>query len=139
MIVDTYALMAKATGEISNEADKWLEEIRRGRSKGMIHPMITYEFLLQFHRKRIPVFRDVDEALTFLETYFDVMKLDNQVVSVAAEIKSKSRDLVTRLRRHLSICDSVTIAIAREEGYPILTGDEDLQAIAIRENVKVIW
>lgn len=62
VVVDTYALMTKATGEINPEADTHLEDVRVGRVRGIIHPLITYEFLLQFHKGRIPIFKTSSEA-----------------------------------------------------------------------------
>jgi len=46
VVVDTYALIAKATGEITERADRCLKDIREGRILGVIHPLIIYEILL---------------------------------------------------------------------------------------------
>ena len=139
IIVDTYALMAKATGEITPTANKYLENVRSGKVKGVIHPLITYEFILQFYRGRIPIFKTPEETLDFLETYFSTAELSNSVALMAAEIRFESDALVTRLKRSLSVCDSLTIAIAKRTKSPIMTGDKDLQAIAEKENVDIIW
>lgn len=58
---------------------------------------------------------------------------------MAAEIRFESDALVTRLKRSLSVCDSLTIAIAKRTKSPIMTGDKDLQVIAEKENVDIIW
>lgn len=139
LIIDTYALMAKATGEITPKANKCLEEIRSEKLRGVIHPVITYEFLLQFYKGRIPIFNTSGETLDFLETYFSTAELSNSVALMAAEIRFKSDELVTKLKRTLSVCDSLTIAIAKEIKSPIITGDEGLQAVAEKENVDIIW
>jgi len=61
------------------------------------------------------------------------------VASTAAEIRFKSEALVTRLKRNLSVCDSLTIAIAKKTKTPIMTGDKALQVVAEKENVDIIW
>jgi len=139
VIIDTYALMAKATGEITPKANKCLEDVRKGKLKGVIHPVIIYEFLLQFYRKRIPIFVTSRETLDFLETYFSTANLSNNVALTAAEIRFKSDALLAKLKRELSVCDSLTIAIAKKTKSPIITGDKDLQAVAEKENVDTIW
>lgn len=50
----------------------------------------------------------------------------------------KSDDLLTKLKRSLSVCDSLTIAIAKRAKSPII-GDKDLRAVAEKENVDIIW
>lgn len=139
VIIDTYALMAKATGEITPKANKCLESVRSGKLKGLIHPVITYEFILQFYRRRIPIFNTPEETLDFLETYFSTVELSNKVALTAAEIRFKNDALLTKLKRKLSICDSLTITIAKKTKSPIITGDKDLQAVAEKENVDTIW
>jgi predicted nucleic acid-binding protein len=139
VIIDTYALMAKATGEITPEANKCLEDVRSGKLKGVIHPVITYEFLLQCYRRRIPIFNAPKEALDFLETYFSTVNLSNNVALTAAEIRFKSDALLAKLKRKLSVCDSLTIAIAKKTKSPVITGDKDLQVVAEKENVDTIW
>jgi len=139
VIIDTYAIMAKATGEITPKANRHLEDIRSEKLRGVIHPVITYEFLLQFYKGRIPIFKTSEETLDFLETYFSTAELSNSVALMAAEIRFKSDELVTKLKRNLSVCDSLTIAIAKETKSPIITGDKDLQAVAEKENVDMIW
>lgn len=139
VIVDTYALMAKATGEITPKANRYLENVRSGRIKGKIHPVITYEFLLQFYEERIPVFKTPEETLDFLETYFSTAELSNSLALTAAEIRFKSEALLTKLKRSLSVCDSLTIAIAKKTKLPIMTGDKDLQAVAEKEKLDIIW
>jgi len=139
VVVDTYALIAKATGEITERADRCLKDIREGRILGVIHPLILYEFLLQIYRGRIPIFKSADEALEFLKTYFSIINLENNIVSMAAEIRYKSEELLVKLKRHLSVCDSITIAIAKHIESPILSGDLDLKSVAKKENIKVIW
>jgi len=139
VIIDTYALMAKATGEITPKVNKCLENVRSGKMKGVIHPIITYEFLLQFYKGRIPIFKTAEESLGFLETFFSTAELSNTLSLLAAEIRFKSDALVTAFKRRLSVCDSLTLALAKKTKSPIITGDKDLQAVAEKENVDTIW
>lgn len=139
VVVDTYALMAKATGEITSKANRYLNNVRSEKLKGVIHPLITYEFLLQFYKGRIPIFKTSEETLGFLETYFSTTELSNNLALTAAEIRFKSDMLLTKLKRSLSVCDSITIAIAKKTKSPIITGDKDLRAVAEKENVDIVW
>ena len=139
VIIDTYTLMAKATGEITPKANKHLENVRSGKMKGIIHPIITYEFLLQFYKGRTPIFKTAEESLGFLETYFSTAELSNTMSLLAAEIRFKSDMLVPTIKRSLSVCDSLTIALAKRTKSPIVTGDKDLRAVAEEENVDTIW
>ncbi|MFQ5710265.1 MAG: PIN domain-containing protein [Candidatus Geothermarchaeales archaeon] len=139
IVVDTYALMARATGEITPRGNECLEDIRRGKFRGIIHPIITYEFLLQFYKGRMPIFKAAGEALDFLETHFSTLGLTNPIALIAAEIRFKSQDLTDKIKRHLSVCDSITIAIAKKMKSPIVSGDQDLQTVANKENIDIIW
>ncbi len=138
-IVDTYALMAEATGEITKKARKSLDEIRTKKVDGVIHPLITYEFLIQYHRKRLPAFDSSEEALEFLNTYFGTESLTNDAASTASEIKMRSLTMLEEMKRHLSSCDALTIALAKIKGYQILSGDQDLTLVARKEGVVVTW
>ncbi|MEM2964599.1 MAG: hypothetical protein QXF21_03835 [Thermoproteota archaeon] len=62
VIIDICALTAKATGEITHRANECLEG-EGGELRVATHPIITYEFMLQFHRGRIPIFETPEEAL----------------------------------------------------------------------------
>ncbi len=137
--MDTYALIAKATSEITPKANVCLENVKRGKVKGIIHPLITYEFLLQFYKGRMPIFTTSSEALEFLEGHFSTVDISNRVALEAAQVKFKSEELIAKLKRRLSVCDSVTIAIAKEWKSPIVSGDKDLQAVAEKERVEIIW
>jgi len=137
VIVDTYALMSKASGEITAKANEYLNNVRIGKVKGLIHPIIVYEFLLQVVRRRIPIFTSAEEALDFLESYFSTVKVENRLAMEAAKVRVKSEKQLKQ--RRLSICDAFTIALAKSIKASIITGDKDLQAIAEQEGIKVIW
>lgn len=139
VIIDTYALMAEATGEITPKAERCLGNVRSGQLEGIIHPIITYEFLLQYYKGRIPIFETPEETLDFLETYFSVAEISNSVALMAADIRFKSNVSLNKLQRKLSICDSLTIAIAKKTKSQVLTGDKDLWTVAEKENVEIIW
>jgi hypothetical protein len=53
-LIDTYALMTETTGEIPQTTRTALDAIRREKGRGVIHSLIAYEFLLQYHRRRLP-------------------------------------------------------------------------------------
>ena len=137
VIVDTYALMSKASGEITAKANEYLNNVRIGKVEGLIHPIIVYEFLLQVVRRRIPIFTSAEEALDFLESYFSTVKVENRLAMEAAKVRVKSEKQLKQ--RRLSICDAFTIALAKSIKASIITGDKDLQAIAEQEGIKVIW
>ena len=137
VIVDTYALMSKASGEITAKANEYLNNVRIGKVKGLIHPIIVYEFLLQVVRRRIPIFTSAEEALDFLESYFLTVKVENRLAMETAKMRVKSEKQLKQ--RRLSICDAFTIALAKSIKASIITGDKDLQAIAEQEGIKVIW
>ena len=131
--------MAEATGEIPKQARKMFDQIRRKKVDGVIHPIITYEFLLQYHRKRLPAFNSPEEAIAFLNTYFATEPLTNDLAGNASEIRVRSSAILKRMKRHLSACDSLTIALAKTKGYQILSGDRDLTAVAEKEGIIVRW
>mgnify|MGYP000371380604 CR=1 FL=1 len=111
VIVDTYALMSKASGEITAKANEYLNNVRIGKVEGLIHPIIVYEFLLQVVRRRIPIFTSAEEALDFLESYFSTIKVENRLAMEAAKVRVKSEKQLKQ--RRLSICDAFTIALAK--------------------------
>jgi len=129
--------MSKASGEITAKANEYLNNVRIGKVKGLIHPIIVYEFLLQVVRRRIPIFTSAEEALDFLESYFSTVKVENRLAMEAAKVRVKSEKQLKQ--RRLSICDAFTIALAKSIKASIITGDKDLQAIAEQEGIKVIW
>lgn len=53
-------------------------------------------------------------------------------------MRFKGEKLASELGKHLSTCDAITIAIAREWESPILSGDKDLQIMAKEQHIKTI-
>ena len=144
VIVDTYAIMADLTGQIPNSAAETLDDVRRGRIKGVLHYLIIYELAYHWKRGRLP-FRDEEELLEFINRYFTITTLDADTALKASEVKligdkslATSRDPSLR-RRKLSVADATTIAIAIREDVPIITGDTDLSYVARKLGVTIIW
>ena len=64
VVVDTYALLATAYGELGTNAARLLQEVRRGRVKGLIPVTVVYEYVVHWLRGRIPVLESIEEVLT---------------------------------------------------------------------------
>jgi predicted nucleic acid-binding protein len=144
IIVDTYAIIADLTGQAPAEAAELIEEVRLGRIKGILHYLIIYELSYHWRRGRLP-FRDEEEILEFINTYFTVKTLDENLAVEASKIKilgdkllASSNNLALRQRR-LSVADATTIALAMREKIPIVTGDTDLSYVARKLGIKVFW
>ena len=145
IVVDTYALLAMAFGELSEVAAQTLKSIRSRRVVGVVPITVAYEYLVHWHRGRIPALRTLEEALTFLTTYFRVENLSLADWVKAAEVKHlgdnmlrEAQDSTLRARR-LSIVDSTVIACALRLKAPILTGDRDLMYVASGLGIETLW
>ena len=145
VIIDTYALLAMAYGELSRTASEILQGVRQGSVRGIVPITVVYEYLVHWYRGRIPALRTIEEALSFLTTYFKIESLTLHDYVKAAEIKHKGDEMLRNasepaLRaRRLSIVDSTVIACALRLKAPILTGDGDLAYVASGLGVKVLW
>ncbi len=145
VVVDTYALLAMAYGELSSRAIQVLQGIRRGHVKGILPVTVVYEYLVHWYRGRIPALKTLEEALTFLTTYFRIENLSLHDYVKAVEIKYKGDTLLRKVddsslrARRLSIVDSTVIACALRLKLPILTGDKDLTYVATRTGIEVLW
>ncbi len=145
VVIDTYTLLAIVYDEVSENARKVLDEIRRGGIEGLIPVTVAYEYVVHWLRGRIPGLRSLDEVVTYLKSYFRIESLELDDYLEAAKIKvrgdrmlKEARDETLRARK-LSIVDSTVIALARKKGLPIVSGDRDLTYVAVREGVEVIW
>lgn len=145
IVVDTYALLAIVYDEVSENAKKVLEAMRRGKIKGLIPVTVAYEYIIHWLRGRIPGLKSIEEVTTYLKNYFKVIELSYEDYVEAAKIKikgdmilGKAEDKELRSRR-LSIVDSTVIALALKRKTPILTGDKDLAYVAMKENIGIIW
>ena len=145
MLVDTYALLAAATGDLTQTAREVFLSLRRGRVRGVVHALIVFEVLYQWRRGRLPGFKDENELYSYLSRVFDTARITERVVRKAAEVKTVGDDFLRRapdpsLRaRRLSTCDAFTIAIALDRALPVLSGDRDLVYVAEKLGVKVLW
>jgi len=140
VIVDTYAIIAYFTGEISNEAKTVLDNVRFGKAKGVIHYLLIYELAYHWRNGKIP-FSSEKEFLEFVDYYFEVAELTPNLALKATLVKVKGDELLKKseLKRKLSIADSTTIALALEKSLPIVTGDKDLSTVAKNLGVRIIW
>jgi len=144
VIVDTYAIIADLTGQVSSIAAKVLDGIRVGRIKGILHYLIVYELAYHWRRGRLP-FRNEKELLEFIDTYFDIKPLDPVIAIEASRLKIVGDELLRNSgnpklkRRKLSISDATTIVLATKLKTPIVTGDVNLSYVARSLGVKVIW
>ena len=143
VIVDTYAILAMAYGELGEEAEKVLLGIRRGDVVGYLPVTVVYELCIHMLRGRIPVFKSIEEFKTFITKYFKIAELRLEDYIEAARIKVEGDAMLkesTELRnRSLSLIDSTIIWLAIKMKMPIITGDKDLAYVAKRKNVEVVW
>lgn len=145
VLVDTYALLAAATGDLTQAAREVFLSLRRGRVRGVVHALIVFEVLYQWRRGRLPGFRDEDELYSYLSRVFDTARITERVVRKAAEVKAVGDDLLRRapdpsLRaRRLSTCDAFTLAVALDRALPVLSRDRDLAYVAEKLGVEVLW
>ncbi len=144
VIVDTYAIIADLTGQAPSSAVKTLDLIRTGEIEGLMHYLIIYELAYHWRKRRLP-FRDEEELLEFVNTYFKLVDLSPETAVMASQIKIKGDSLLRNAkmvelkRRKLSVSDAITLALALKLKAPIITGDSDLSYVAEKIGVKVIW
>ena len=144
VIVDTYAIIADLTGQAPARAIDLLEKVRLGSIEGILHYLIVYELSYHWRRNRLP-FRNEKELLEFVDTYFTVKTLDEALAVEASKVKilgdrllASSKDPNLQ-RRRLSVADATTIALAKREKAPIVTGDADLSYVARKLGIEVLW
>ncbi len=144
VIVDTYAIISDLTGQASARATDLLEKVRFGSIEGIQHYLIVYELSYHWRRNRLP-FRNEKELLEFVDTYFTVRTLDEALAVEASKVKilgdrllASSKDPNLQ-RRRLSVADATTIALAKKEKVPIVTGDADLSYVARKLGIEVLW
>lgn len=143
VVVDTYAILAMAYGELGRNAEEVLLRIRRGEAVGYLPATVAYELSVHWLRGKIPALKSVEELKTFITKYFRVveLKLDDYIES--AKIKVEGDEMLRGSPeledRSLSIVDSTIIRLALELNAPIVTGDKDLSHVAERKGVKIVW
>jgi predicted nucleic acid-binding protein len=143
VIVDTYAILAMAYGELGVNAEKVLLQIRRGEVIGYIPATVAYELSVHWLRGRIPSLKSLEELKTFVTRYFKTVEptLDDYIESAKIKIEGDKilRESLELKNRSLSIVDSTIIRLALELGAPIVTGDKDLSHVANKKGIKIIW
>ncbi len=145
VVIDTYALLAIVYDEVGEKAKKVLEDIRSGRTKGLIPVSVAYEYTIHWLKGRIPGLKNIDEVVTYLKTYFKIVNLSFEDYIEAAKIKIKGDELLKNAKdpslrnRRLSIVDSTVITLAQKKRLPIVSGDKDLIYVARKENIETIW
>jgi predicted nucleic acid-binding protein len=143
VVVDTYAILAMAYGELGRNAEEVLLKIRRGEAVGYLPATVAYELSVHWLRGRIPALKSVEELKTFITKYFRVveLKLDDYIESAKIKVEGDGvlRGSLELEGRSLSIVDSTIIRLALELNAPIVTGDKDLSHVAERKGVKIVW
>ncbi len=141
VVVDTYALMAMAFGELTSRAEEVMLDIRNGRRKGLLPSTVAYEFALQWLRGRLPLLRSMDEVRGFLIAYFEVVDLSLDDLLEVAKVKNRGDALLrdSGTERRLSLTDASIIWLARRMKAPIVSGDRDLSCVASKLGLEIIW
>lgn len=141
VVVDTYALLSMAFGELGKNAEEYMIKIREGKVEGIITTTVVFEFTLHWLRGKIPSLSSIDEVKTFLSSYFKVNELSTEDFIESAKIKIQGDKILSEelKGRKLSIVDSSLIYLAKKLGVDIISGDKDLVLVANKMNIKVIW
>jgi len=143
-IVDSYAIMADLLGQAPPSAIYYLDMIKLGEITGYLHYLLIYELAYHWRKGRLP-FTDSMELLEFVNAYFKILNVTPETALLASEIKVKGDNILRSAsdpslrRRKLSIADATSIAISKELGIPIITGDRDLTYVARAMKVDVLW
>jgi len=87
IVIDTYVLLAIVYDEISNRARNILDSIYRRGIIGIIPITVVYEYIIHWLRESVPTFKNIDEAIIYLQNYFRVVGL-----SFDDYIGSKNKD-----------------------------------------------
>ncbi|MCH4816785.1 MAG: PIN domain-containing protein [Saccharolobus sp.] len=141
VIVDTYTILAMAYGELTKRGEEVMSGIRSGIYEGVIPSTVVFEFIVHWLRSKIPSLKSIDEARTFLFTYFKVNELTSDDFIESAKIKKEGDEILAKEMngRRLSIVDSTIIHLAKKLGVGIITGDKDLTLVARKLGVEIIW
>ncbi|MCS7367056.1 MAG: PIN domain nuclease, partial [archaeon YNP-WB-062] len=65
-VVDTYAILAMAYGELGGNAEKVLLQIRRGEVVGYLPATVAYELSIHWLRGKIPTLKSLEALKTFI-------------------------------------------------------------------------
>lgn len=138
-VIDTYAVLAMAYGELSERAREVMLGVREGKVEGLIPTTVAYELAVHWLRGMLPALKSLDELKTFLTSYFRVVELSLDDFLESAKVKSEGDRLVSSMGRTLSFVDSTVIHVAKKLRAIVVTGDKDLTAVAKSLGVEVVW
>ncbi|RLE64400.1 MAG: PIN domain nuclease [Thermoprotei archaeon] len=107
-------------------------------------PLVVFELAYHWRKGRLP-FKDINELMEFIDSYFTVLSFDKRDMFEASYIKVVGDSLLNRSTesslkgRRLSVSDATSIALALKHRVPIITGDADLAYVARYMGVKIMW
>jgi len=143
VVIDTYAILAMAYGELGGRAEEIMMRIRRGEVIGYLPATAVYELYVHWLRGRIPAIKSKEELKTFATKYFKVLelRLDDYIESAKIKVEGDKtlREVPELASRSLSIVDSTLIWLAQKLRIPIVTGDKDLIHVAKKRGIITIW
>ncbi len=145
VVVDTYALLAMAFGELSTRAERLMMSIRRREVEGIVPVTVPYEFTVHWSRGRLPGLKSPDEIVAFFSAFFTVADLSLRDYVEVAILKSRGDEILSsssdpRLSgRRLSLVDASVIYTANKVNAPVITGDLDLSYVAGEIGLEVVW
>lgn len=143
VVIDTYAVLAMAYGELGEKAEDIMLRIRRGEVTGYLPATAVYELYVHWLRGRIPAIKSEEELKTFTTRYFRVveLRLDDYIESAKIKVEGDKilREVPELAGRSLSIVDSTLIWLAQKLHAPIVTGDKDLMHVARKRGIITIW
>ncbi|MDK6028168.1 PIN domain-containing protein [Ignisphaera sp. 4213-co] len=143
VIIDTYAILAMAYGELGEKAEEIMLRIRKGEITGYLPATVVYELYVHWLRGRIPVIKSKEELKTFVTRYFKVveLRLDDYIESAKIKVEGDKilKEVSELAGRSLSIVDSTLIWLAQKLHIPIVTGDKDLIYVAKKIGIVTIW
>ncbi len=105
---------------------------------------MVFELAYHWRKGRLP-FKDINELMEFIDSYFTVLSFDKRDMFEASYIKVVGDSLLNRSTesslkgRRLSVSDATSIALALKHRVPIITGDADLAYVARYMGVKIMW
>lgn len=145
VVVDTYALLAMAFGELPTRAERAMVAIRRREVEGIVPTTVPYEFAVHWSRGRLPGLKSHNEIVAFFSAFFTVVDLSLRDYVEVAMVKAKGDEILAssgdpRLSsRRLSLVDASVIYTAKKVDAPVITGDLDLSYVARALGVEVTW
>lgn len=145
VVLDTYALLAMAFGELSRRAERIMKAIRSREVEGIVPATVPYEFAVHWSRGRLPRLKSPDEIVAFFSAFFRVVDLSFRDYVEVAMVKVKGDEILSssgdpRLSsRRLSLVDASVIYTAKKIDTPVITGDLDLSYVARAMGVEVTW